>query len=484
MKKQNFQLYDVLLLSFILLLTLVFRLYRINTPLADLHSWRQADTAAVARNFVRNGIDLLHPRYDDLSGRESGKENPQGYRMVEFPLYNGIFSTTYKLFPFMPVEVHGRLTTVLSSLIIIGIIYYLVFKENGRLPAVIASLTYAIFPFFVFFSRVVLPETTALAFTLTSILFLYLSNEKKIAPTKETVFFIISFVSFTFAILIKPTVIFYSVVLFYLLFQKYNFNFFKKINFYIYFAAAFLPFVLWRLYIRNFPEGVPVSDWLITSVNTYEGLKSIFFRPAFFRWIFFERINNIIFGGYLTIFFLLGLLRKNKKIFFHTFLLANLLYLFTFQGGNVQHEYYQILILPTLAIFTGLGIQFLLTIKKDLLPPLILYLIIALIFIFSFYFSFYRVRDYYNYPQDLAQIAKIIKTLSRNDDKIVTDTTGDSTLLYLSDRKGAPSLYKDPPTLQKLGYNYMIIFNKDYAEELKKDFSTVFENDKFLMFKL
>lgn len=484
MKKQNFQLYDVLILSFLLLLTLVFRLYRINTPLADLHSWRQADTAAVARNFVRNGIDLLHPRYDDLSGRESGQENPQGYRMVEFPLYNGIFSATYKLVPFIPVEVHGRLTTVLSSLIIIGIIYYLVFKESGRLPAIIAGLTYAVFPFFVFFSRVVLPESTALAFTLTSILFLYLSNEKKISPAKETAFFIISFVFFAFAILIKPTVIFYSVVLFYLLFQKYNFNFFKKINFYIYFVVAFLPFVLWRLYIRNFPEGIPVSDWLITSVNTYEGLKNIFFRPAFFRWIFFERINNIIFGGYLTIFFLLGLLRSDKKIFFYTFLLANMLYLFTFQGGNVQHEYYQILILPTLAIFIGLGIQLLLTLKKNFLPPLILSPIIALIFIFSFYFSYYRVRDYYNYPQDLTQIAKIIKTLSQNDDKIVTDTTGDSTLLYLSDRKGAPSLYKDPPTLQKLGYNYMIIFNKDYAEELKKDFSTVFENDKFVMFKL
>ena len=484
MKKQNFQLRDFLILSAILLLAFVFRLYKINTPLADLHSWRQADTAAVARNFVKDGTNLFQPRYDDLSGRESGKENPQGYRMVEFPLYNAIFALIYKLAPVISIEVYGRLTTVIFSLLIIGIIYYLLFKESGGLAAVVASLTYAIYPFFVFFSRVVLPETTALAFAMISILFLYFSNEKKIMPIKESIYITASFIFFALAILIKPTVIFYSITLLYLFFQKYHFKFFKKIDFYLYFIAAFLPFALWRLYIRNFPEGIPVSDWLITSVNTYQGLKNIFFRPAFFRWIFFERINNIIFGGYLTLFFVLGVLKKNQKIFLHTFLLSNLIYLFTFQGGNVQHEYYQTLLLPTLTIFVGLGVQLFFQIKKNLLSPMFSIPIVIALFILSFYFSFYRVRDYYNYPQDLTQIAKIIKSLSKSSDKIVTDTTGDSTLLYLTDRKGAPSLYKDPPTLQALGYNYMIIFNKDYAKELKGSFTPVFENDKFIMFKL
>src|SRR3989338_7246026 len=475
---------DIFILFIILFLSLIFRLYRISTPLADLHSWRQADTAAVARNFVREGIDLLHPRYDDLSGREAGKENPQGYRMVEFPIYNAIFAFIFKLAPFLPIEVYGRLTSAIFSLLVIGVIYYLMLKEATRLAAVVAGLIYAVFPFFVFFSRVVLPETTALSFTFISILFLHFYQEKKINPIDELIYFIVSAIFFAFAILVKPTVIFYSVVLFYLFWQKYHFKFLRKINFFLYFIIAFLPFALWRLYIRNFPEGIPVSDWLITSVNTYEGLKNIFFRPAFFRWIFFERINNIIFGGYLSTFFLLGILGKSKTFFFQTFLLSNLLYLFTFQGGNIQHEYYQTLILPALAIFCGIGVQFLVYLKKHLLSPFILGSIIVTIFILSFYFSLYRVRDYYNYPKDLSQIAKIIKTLSKDNDKIVTDTTGDSTLLYLTDRKGTPSLYKDPPTLQKLGYSYLIIFNKDYSEQLKNNFTTVFENDKFVMFKL
>src|SRR5690348_15355906 len=69
------------------LIAIVVRLYHITYPIADWHSWRQADTAAVARNFLHFGIDPLHPIYDDLSNIQSGKDNPQGWRMVEFPLY-------------------------------------------------------------------------------------------------------------------------------------------------------------------------------------------------------------------------------------------------------------------------------------------------------------------------------------------------------------------------------------------------------------
>ncbi len=61
--KEMVKLKSFWLLGFILIVGLVVRLYRINEPLADWHSWRQADTAAVTREYVKNGIDLLRPRY-------------------------------------------------------------------------------------------------------------------------------------------------------------------------------------------------------------------------------------------------------------------------------------------------------------------------------------------------------------------------------------------------------------------------------------
>ncbi len=75
---------EIVILLLILMGGLVVRLYKFNAPVADWHSWRQVDTSAVSRNFVKDGFDILHPKFDDLSNvQTSGKyDNPQGFRFV------------------------------------------------------------------------------------------------------------------------------------------------------------------------------------------------------------------------------------------------------------------------------------------------------------------------------------------------------------------------------------------------------------------
>lgn len=478
MKENLFKKLDVFILTVVLIIAIAFRLYKIDTPLADFHSWRQADTAAVARNFVNMGFDLIHPKYDDLSNVQSGKDNPQGYRMVEFPIYNAIFAGIYKLSPNLPIEVWGRITTIFFSLVIIAIIYYLTLKEIGRLAAFWAATIYSVFPFFVFFSRVVLPETTASGLTFISIFFLYLN------PTSP-IFYILSAIFMASALLVKPTVIFFFLPLAYIFYNKHKNQVLKKPFFYIYFILAAIPLIWWRTYINNYPEGIPASDWLITSVNTATGMQIIFFRPAFFRWVFYERINNLILGGLSAAFFILGCFLKQKKNLMITILLASLGYLLVFQGGNVQHVYYQTLILPAVAIYMGIGIAYISTLKKKPLEILPTYGLLFAILGFSWFVSFYQVKDYYGYSPDLVQSAKIINSLTTHDDKIVTDNTGDTTLLYLSDRRGAPAVYKDPIELKKLGYSYITTTSPDLINQLKKDgFQLIFGNEKLTIFKL
>ena len=50
-----------LFLVCIALLAIGARMYHLNYPIADWHSWRQVDTAAVARNFLKWGIKPLYP---------------------------------------------------------------------------------------------------------------------------------------------------------------------------------------------------------------------------------------------------------------------------------------------------------------------------------------------------------------------------------------------------------------------------------------
>ena len=131
-------------LLLILFLGLFLRLYRINTPLADWHSWRQADTAAVTRNFVKNGIDPFFPRFNDLSDVASGRDNPQGWRMVEFPVYNIIHAFLVKFLSFFNLIVWGRLLSIGFSLVSIWLLYLIVSKLISERVGLLAAFFMAV----------------------------------------------------------------------------------------------------------------------------------------------------------------------------------------------------------------------------------------------------------------------------------------------------------------------------------------------------
>ncbi len=61
---------------------------------------------------------------------------------------------------------------------------------------------------------------------------------------------------------------------------------------------------------------------------------------------------------------------------------------------------------------------------------------------------------------------------------------GDTTFLYLIDRKGAPAVFKSLDELKKDGYSYFVTMNKQVIDENKEVYEIVFENDKFALFKL
>ena len=84
----NTRLTEVVCLVVIIILGFLVRTWHINFPIADWHSWRQVDTASVSRIYLEEGINVLAPRYYDISRIQTGMLNPQGLRMVEFPVYN------------------------------------------------------------------------------------------------------------------------------------------------------------------------------------------------------------------------------------------------------------------------------------------------------------------------------------------------------------------------------------------------------------
>jgi len=164
--------YHYLLLFLSLSIGLLLRLYHLSAPVADWHSYRQVDTASVTKNFSNFGVNLLIPTYHNLSPDQSGLDNPQGLRMVEFPLYNLMSWFTIKLTG-LSVDTASRLTSIVLSLFSSLFIFIFVYSLTSKFaPAFLAMLSFLLLPFNIYYSRTILPENAAVFFmTLSLVLF-------------------------------------------------------------------------------------------------------------------------------------------------------------------------------------------------------------------------------------------------------------------------------------------------------------------------
>ena len=152
----------------------------------------------------------------------------------------------------------------------------------------------------------------------------------------------------------------------------------------------------------------------------------------------------------------------------------------------MQHEYYQIMIFPAVAMLVGVGVSYIHSHSKQFISSTILVPVIVACFAFSFFISYFTVRTYYNYSGELVQISQVIRDLTQKNDLVVTDTLGDTTLLYLSERRGAPAVYKDLTELKRDGYKYFVTQKLDVAEEIitSRTHTPIFQSDKFVLFEL
>lgn len=472
-------------------LGLIFRLYRLQTPVADWHSFRQADTASVANNFVKFGINLLIPTYHDLSNTQSGITNPRGYRMVELPIYN-LLSTYFHIIFKSSVDVSSRLVSIIFSLGSAFLIFLICFQQTRLfLPSLLPLLVFLFLPFNIFYSRSILPEPTAVFFMLLS-LYLFRFN----------IFF--SALSLSLSILVKPytaiialpTIILFSA-------QKY----FKSINLKTLFllisftAITLIPFYLWRQWIGQFPAGIPKSDWLLnnsdstTFPNWFHGYnltflnKMIAFRPHWFYWLFKERLANLILGTFGIIPLFLGLVYKKYQTqkFSFTLWLGIFLYFIVIAQGNIQHDYYQVLIIPFISIITGFGLYYISTFLFS--SRFFSIFSILIISIFSIYFSYDQVKGYYqiNNPK-IIQAGNTAKALLPSNSLIVAPYTGDTAFLYQTGFSGWPvEIYDIDTILSEHPDNpiFLISVNYDqYTNSLIPKYPVVTRNSDFIILKL
>lgn len=469
----------LLIVSGILVLGLLVRLYRFDNPIADWHSWRQADTSAVSRIFVQSGFDLLHPQYLDISNVQTGKDNPEGYRFVEFPLYNALQAVGHSVISSIPIEQWGRIISIIGSLLGGAFLYLFSKKHFGQITGIFALFFYMFLPFSIYYGRAVLPDTVMASSILGGIYFFdkYLEKKKKV----KFLFLVFSFLFTASAFLLKPYALFFTLPLIVLAWDAYGIKMFKKMELYVFTIASLIPLVLWRIWILGYPEGIPASSWLFNEGN-------IRFKGAFFYWIFGERISKLILGYVGISLVVIGLLkRNNEKILLPlSFLASALLYITVMARGNVQHDYYQVLIIPTLALFMGRGAGFILSLKEKANRFISIGIILFISFL-TFSLSWYYVRDYFNINNESLVVAgKRADEILPKDAKVIAPYDGDTTFLYYINRKGWPVFQDSIENLKAKGATHMVLISP--TENDLNGFGTMYEivdqSSQYLILKL
>lgn len=452
---------EKLILALILFVGLYVRLYKIDSPIADWHSWRQADTAAVTRNFVKEGFNPFYPRYDDMSGvSENPYPNPGRFRFVEFPIYN---IAVYPLYLFFGInDEYHRLVSVIFSLGSTILVYLITKKYIDTKTALIAALVFSLLPFNVFFSRTTLPEPTFVFFALGMFYFVdkWLNIQTKINKfVTNIITTIFAYLFTTVAFLIKPWAIFFALPLLYAIYKQYlllrNEQVlasssqtwlrnkkenrviipFRKLWRYILFVVlALSPFILWRLWILQHPEGIPAFGWLMNG----DGIR---YRPAFWWWIVSERIGGEILGATGIVLLVIGLLKKpnNGNFLLHIWFLTTVLYFIVFATGNVRHNYYQILFVPVASIFTARGFIVLLEGVEDFIPRIWTIPLAVLLLVLTFYFSWMHIKGFYqiNNPA-IIEAGKKADQILPKEAVVVAPYNGDTAFLYQINRPGWP----------------------------------------------
>src|SRR3990167_9231779 len=458
-------------LTLIIFFGLLVRLYKIDAPLADWHSWRQADTAAVTRNFIKMGFNPFFPKYDDMSGvSENPVINPATFRFVEFPIYNMLVYPLYLLFGID--DKYHRLVSVIFSVASIALIFFIVKKYANTTVALITSFTFAFLPFNVFFGRTTLPEPTFVFFALGMVYF-----ADKWIWERGWILASLGFIFTAIAFLMKPWAIFFFLPLLYSMYRRADKRFWGK--FIMLMASALLPFVLWRLWMLQQPEGIPASNWLLNG----DGIR---FRPAFWWWIISERIGREILGVTGAFLFFLGLLIKPRdgNYFLHIWALSLFLYFITFATGNVRHDYYQIVFVPVAAVFVSIGFIRLIKGVSDFIPRFWSIPIAFLFLTLTIYFTWTQVKELYkvNNPP-IIEAGKKADEILPEDAVVVAPYMGDTAFLYQINRIGFPvTALPLPEMVSDYGVTHYVSVNRDDKTNwVLRHFEILEDNPKFVI---
>ena len=330
----------------IVVLGLVVRLFEVGEPLIDKQAWRQADTAAIARNYFEEGYELLWPRVD-WRGATSG------YVEMNFPLYPFLVSVLYGLWG----EANDSLGRLLSSLFSVAT-SLVIFSFARRLfdddfTALCAAFFFLFFPLNIYFGRVFMPEPLMLLLSVTALWLFHCW-----AASGRLVHAFGAALSAALCFLIKVPTLYLGFPLLAMALQRWGWRFILRPSLWLYAIAILVPAVLWYTHAADlFTEtGLTFGIWNRYGYDKWD--RGVLFTVDFYRqvgWRFFDSIYTPI-GSIAVLLGLYACAKERRDWVLWGWLCGLVLYVLIVPEGNRKLHYYQLPFVPIGALFAAQGV--------------------------------------------------------------------------------------------------------------------------------
>jgi len=398
----------------IVALALTLRLYHVTYPFLDHHSWRQTDTAAIARHFYRDHFEILQPELDRFGAGRSVVE-------LEFQVTPFLTSLLYVVWGVR--DWVGRIVPILFSLGSIIYFYRLVTLHFSERVAVFASFVFAILPLNVFFSRVLMPESGALFFATAAVYHFsaYLEKETGTQYALATVFATLAFLS-------KVSNLYLLIVFLGLAVMKgrhraANLRLLPFLAVSLIVTAAYYGYMHLAADIKMIPYQIGTDKW---------GSIQLWTNPALYQ-VLAHRFRTIVFTELGLGMLVAGLFLPARSRMFHVWLAAALAYVLIAAYGNLVHSYYQVPLLPAGAFFIGLVLDHLYS-SRPFRPVAVVLCILLLANAMANLRPMYGMYAYRAY--DAARALKAIDTSRSLIVSVPHRHDMAPEMLYYADRKG------------------------------------------------
>jgi 4-amino-4-deoxy-L-arabinose transferase-like glycosyltransferase len=229
--------------------------------------WRQSDTASIARNFARNGMNLFYPQIN------WGGNGP-GYVETELPLMPWLTAGLYRVFG--EHEWLGRLVSLLFMLVAVWAFWGLARRLLAATHARWALIAFVASPVFMRWGTAFMPEATVMAFTLLALLFFcrWLQEDRQqwlLAAGAAT----------SMAALVKPTSLHVGLVMALWLVIGHRERLRRPSVYLVGLAALVLP-ALWLLHASSFYRDYGNTFGIISGGDNKFGNLELWLSPAFY----------------------------------------------------------------------------------------------------------------------------------------------------------------------------------------------------------